>query len=82
MWQSQMENKHFSIAYFNCITSFKVVKGRAYTHCVDVSICETSTRGVQAPPLNGSSEIQHFESSDAIDRIMFVFYMGLGERNL
>ena len=42
-WQSQVEIKHFSVAYFKCITTFKVqyhrlsVKGRTHTCCIDMS---------------------------------------------
>ena len=43
MWQSQVEIEHFSVAYFKCITTFKVlyhrpsVKGRTHTCCIDMS---------------------------------------------
>ena len=42
MWQSQVEIKHYSVAYFDHITAFKVlyhstsVKGGAHTHYVDL----------------------------------------------
>ena len=42
MWQSQIEIKHYSISYFDCITVFEVlyrrssVKGEAHTHYVNV----------------------------------------------
>ena len=43
MWQSQVEIEHYSVAYFDCITTFKVLKrstslkGGAYTRYVDLS---------------------------------------------
>ena len=41
MWQSRVEIKHYSVAYFDCGTAFEVlqrgtsVKGGAHTHWVN-----------------------------------------------
>ena len=58
------EIKHYSVAYFNCVTEFKALLstsvelplGGVHTHCIDVS-------GIHAvrmsPTLNVSSALQH-----------------------
>ena len=41
MWQSRVENEHYSVACFECVTMFKAlqcsssVKGGAHMHCVN-----------------------------------------------
>ena len=83
MWQSQVEIQHYSIVYFNPITAFEVlyhrtsVKGGADMRCVNMVSIHKFT---QSPSLNGSSVLEHFNSSNAIEirnEIMFDFYPGL-----
>ena len=85
MWQSCVEIQGYSVAYFDCITVFKApyhwtsIKGGAHMHSVDAWIANESTKHM-SPALNGSSAIQRFKGSDAIemrDGITFDFYMGL-----
>ena len=43
-WQSRVENKHYSVVYFNRGTVFKALfKCGAHMCCVNASICEAST---------------------------------------
>ena len=54
--QSWLEIKHYSVAYFDCVTVFKVwctttVKGRAHTHCIDTWIFDISIQHAGALPL-------------------------------
>ena len=69
-WQFWVENEHYSIAYFDYVTTFKAlylstsVNGGAHMCCTDASICEASTQRVRAPPLMGVQ--RYFECSDAI----------------
>ena len=67
MWESRVEIKHYSVAYFDHVTVLQVlkcrtlVKGGAHMCCVNVVsiyefICMT-------PTLNGCSVLQHFEHS-------------------
>ena len=71
----------FHRIFFDCIHSFKVlylrtsVKGGAHMRYVVASICEVR----MSPALNGSSEIQRFERTDAIKICngIIVFYPGL-----
>ena len=83
MWQSQVEIEHYSVVYFDRITAFKVlyrrtsVKGGADMRCVNVVSIHEFT---QSPSLNGSSALEHFKRSNAIEirnGIMFDFYPGL-----
>ena len=52
MWQSLVEVKHYSIAYFDCITTFKVlwhrtsVKDGVHACCIDGSGICASTQHV------------------------------------
>ena len=80
MWQSQVEIKHYSVGYFDRITAFEAlysrtsIKGGADTCCMNVVSIP------RAPPLNGSSALEHFERSNATEirnGIMFNFYPGL-----
>ena len=72
MWQSQVEIKHYSIAYFNCITAFEAflrrtsVKGRAHYICKLMNTYLIHTAHV-SPALNRSSVLEHFECSNAIE---------------
>ena len=87
MWQSRVENKHYSVAYFDrtrALTTLYLrtsVKGGAHTCCVEASHIDAITYVARmSPALNGSSEIRRFEHAYAIeirDGIMFVFYPGL-----
>ena len=49
MWQSRVENKYYSVAYFDHVRTFKVlylrnyVKGRAHTHCMKASHIDATT---------------------------------------
>ena len=49
MWQSQVEVEHYSTAYFDRITTFKVVycstsiKGGAHMHYVDLSCIDAAS---------------------------------------
>ena len=42
MWQSQVVNEHYSVAYFNCIHAFKAlylstsIESGAHIHCVSM----------------------------------------------
>ena len=81
MWQSRIENEHYSVAYFDHTRTFTTlylrtsVKGGAHTCCVEASHID-----ILSPALNGSSEIRRFEHAYAIeirDGITFVFYSGL-----
>ena len=83
MWQSQVEIQHYSVVYFNCITAFEVlyhrtsIKSGADMRCVNVVSIHEFT---QSPSLNGSSTLEHFKRSNAIEirnGIMFDFYPGL-----
>ena len=57
MWQSRVEIKYYSIAYFDCVTAFKApylwtsVKGGAQTCCVNAASIDAITHRVWAPPL-------------------------------
>ena len=59
-WQSQVEIEHFFVAYFKCITTFKVlyhrpsVKGRTHTCCIDMSGIHTSNIACMSPTLTFS----------------------------
>ena len=72
MWQSQVEIKHYSIAYFNCITAFEAflrrtsVKGGAHYICKLMNTYLIHTAHV-SPTLNRSSVLEHFECSNAIE---------------
>ena len=52
MWQSGVEIKHYSVAYFDCITAFEVlqrrtsVKGGAHMRCVNVAGIDEFTKCV------------------------------------
>ena len=43
MWQSHVEIKYYSVAYFDCVTAFEVpylrtsIKGGAQTRCVNAA---------------------------------------------
>ena len=83
MWQSQVEIQHYSVVYFDPITAFEVlyrrtsVKGGVDMRCVNVVSIHKFT---QSPSLNGSSVLEHFKRSNAIEirnEIMFDFYPGL-----
>ena len=49
VWQSRLENEHYSIAYFNCVTAFEVqnlqtsVKSSAETCCVNAATIDATT---------------------------------------
>ena len=49
LWQSRVEIEHYSATYFDCITTFEVLKyrtsvtGKAYMHCVVVLFWLTIT---------------------------------------
>ena len=57
MWQSRVEIKHYSIAYFDRIAGFEAlyrrtsVKGGAHMRCVNVASIDEFTQRVWAPPL-------------------------------
>ena len=73
MWQSHVEIEYYSVAYFDRVTALKApylrtsVKGGAQTRCVIASIAAAFYALRLSPTLNGSSEIQRFERSDAIE---------------
>ena len=52
VWQSRVENEHYSVAYFDRIRVFKApylrtsVKGGAHMRYVVASICEASTQHI------------------------------------
>ena len=82
MWQSRVEIEHYSVAYFNRITAFEVrtsVKGGAHALGKLINTCHVYTARM-SPALNGSSALQRFERSNAIEirnGIMFDLYPGL-----
>ena len=57
MWQSRVEIKDYSVAYFDCIAAFEVpycwtsIKGGAHTCFVDAWISNNSTNCIWALPL-------------------------------
>ena len=61
MWQSQVENAHYSVAYLDCITAFRVpylrtsVKGGAHTFYLEVSNIEAPTRAYGSLIKGGAS---------------------------
>ena len=68
MWQSQVENKHYSLAYFNHITAFKVlylwtlIKGRQGSYMLHRLVNMWAFYKVHmSPTLN-----ENFERSDVI----------------
>ena len=50
MWQSWVENEHYSVTYFDCVTAFEALQQRIALN----------------PTFNRSSEIQHFKCGDVI----------------
>ena len=66
MWQSQVEIEHYSVAYFDCITTFKVLKrstslkGGAYTRYVDLSGIDAASLHIWAPPI---TEVLYYSAS-------------------
>ena len=82
MWQSRVEIKHYSVAYFNHTAAFEAlerrtsVKGGAHTHYVNTYHVYTAR---MSPALNRSSALERFECSSAIkirNGKMFDFYPG------
>ena len=54
VWQSGVEIKFYSIAYFDDVTAFKStvsLNSGTHTHCVNTSISDTSMLYVPAPSL-------------------------------
>ena len=81
VWQSRVEIKHYSVAYFDHVTALQVLKCRtlvkgSYVLCK----CGTYYRVYplcMSPALNESSALQYFKHSNTMkihDRIMFNFY--------
>ena len=65
IWQSQLENEHYSIVYFNCVIAFGGVKHALYIVAVD-SCCNNLHSTFESPPL---TEVQRYcisKRSDAI----------------
>ena len=87
IWQSWVEIKHYSIAYFDCITTFKAlwrrtsVKGSYVLRRLIRYSCTFTARTVcMSLVLNRSSVLQRFERGNAVEihnGIMFDFYLGL-----
>ena len=56
-WQSRVKNKHYSIVYFDHVTTFKVlylktsVKGGVHTRCVETSHIDATAQHIISPPL-------------------------------
>ena len=71
MWQSRVEIKDYSVAYFNCIVAFKTlyhwtsVKGGAHMHFIDLLDIQASTKHVSAPPL---TKVQWYSALNAAMR--------------
>ena len=87
MSQSRVEIKHYSIAYFNCVSVFKVLEhrtlvvGGAHTHCVDAQIPDISNCAVcMSPALNGSFVLQCFECGRNKQRNDDLFLPGTATR--
>ena len=83
MWQSRVEIKGYSVAYFDHIAVFEVpyrwtsVKGGAHTRFMDVWIAHEAMKHKWALPF---TEVQHFKGNDVIEihnGITFDFYTGL-----
>ena len=87
MWQSRVEIKGYSIAYFNRIATFEVlyhrtfIKGGAHNYALRRVIRYSCIyEASMSPDLNGSSAIRHFKHNNVIeihDGITFDFYTGL-----
>ena len=82
MWQSCVEVKDYSVAYFDHITALEAsycwtsVKGGAYIHLVNLFIY----KACMSPGLNGSSVVWCFEHGNTIkiiEGIIFDCYTGL-----
>ena len=82
MWQSQVENKHYSVVNFDCITARKgldleaSIKSGAHTHCIKAPI-QGFYLAHMRPTLNKHSVIKKIDAIKICDGIMFVFYQGL-----
>ena len=86
MWQSRVEIEHYSVAYFariNCVRSTLAWNFRlgwdSYALGKLINTCHVHTARM-SPALNGSSALQRFERSNAIELrngILFDFYPGL-----
>ena len=69
VWQSWVEIKHYSVAYFDCIIKYcnrNFIEGGAHTHYVDLSGVHVSTL-CMSPTLTRSSGLQHFKHNKAIE---------------
>ena len=53
-WQAQVEIKHYSVAYFDCITAFSIM-GEAHMHSVHSEILNMFTQCIWAPPLTATA---------------------------
>ena len=83
MWQSRVENEHYSVSYLNC-DIFELPLINSIKRNSNVLCKRSNYRRIYiarlSPALNRSSEIFRFQRGDAIEirnRIMFVFYPGL-----
>ena len=68
VWQSWMEIKHYSVAYFDHIIKHcnrNFIEGSAHTHYVDLSGVHVSTL-CMSPTLTRSSALQHFKHNNTI----------------
>ena len=91
MWQSRVEIKHYFIAFFDRVITFKVlrhktsIKGGTDMDCVDLFVFMHIFAVHMSPTLNRSSVIQHFERGNVFKihiKTMFVFYLGLPHMHL
>ena len=82
MWQYLVEIEHYSIAYFDCVTTVAQYfrYGRGSYGYVDLSGIGCSFAARMSPALSWSTALQRFECGNAVEirnRIMFNFYPGL-----
>ena len=78
-WQSHVENKDYSVTYFNRIAAFKrrIAELQVKAGLIRATHLQST---YMSRALNGSSAIQCFKCSDAIEicnKIILNFYMGL-----
>ena len=69
VWQSWVEIKHYSVAYFDHIIKHcnrNFIEGGAHTHYVDLSSVHVSTLCI-SPTLTRSSALQHFKHNNTIE---------------
>ena len=88
MWQSRLEIKDYSVAYFDRFAAFEVpyrwtsIKGGTHMRFVDSLDIHASMKRIWAPPLMEVQRFKHNKAIEICNRITFDFYMGLPHINL